>query len=215
MKCIYCNKECKSLNSLKQHEIRCKLNENRKISIVDYSKRKSSNQYIKAKENNLIYKLSDEAKQRISDAAKKRTHTELTKKKLSEIARKNELGGHTSKNRKWYTCKDGSIVNLHSDYEIQVAKSLDENNISWIRPSYILWTDDNNVSHRYYPDFYLKDYDVYLDPKNDYLISKDRNKIEKVCLQNNIKVYVLNKHQLNWQSIASVAQLVEQRTCNA
>lgn len=32
--CKYCGKECKNLNSLKQHEIRCKENKNR-IKPVD------------------------------------------------------------------------------------------------------------------------------------------------------------------------------------
>lgn len=37
MKCKYCGKECKNLNSLKQHEIRCKLNPNR-IKVVNNTK---------------------------------------------------------------------------------------------------------------------------------------------------------------------------------
>ena len=55
-------------------------------------------------------------------------------------------------------------------------------------------------------------YDVYLDPKNDYLIENgqlgtgysDSQKIDWVCKQNNIKVLILNKNQLNWKAIKSL-----------
>jgi hypothetical protein len=39
--CKFCGKECKSLNSLKQHEIRCNKNPNKLI--IDFSKRSSEN----------------------------------------------------------------------------------------------------------------------------------------------------------------------------
>lgn len=64
-----------------------------------------------------------------------------------------------------------------------------------------MWVDKNNESYRYYPDFYLIDYDIYLDPKNNYLIKKDKYKIECVSKQNNIKLKILNKKQLNWKEI--------------
>jgi hypothetical protein len=35
---------------------------------------------------------------------------------------------------------------------------------------YFIWKDNTGNEHRYYPDFYLPEYDVYLDSKNDYLI---------------------------------------------
>ncbi len=123
-------------------------------------------------------------------------HTEETKEKLRNHAIKNKLGGHVSKKRINY-----KGVNLHSSYEYDVAKSLDDNKIKWMRPSYFMWKDLNDIEHRYYPDFYLPEYDVYLDPKNDYLIKKDFIKIKTVALQNNIKLFVLNKNELNWDSI--------------
>lgn len=62
-------------------------------------------------------------------------------------------------------------VSLESSFEILVAKSLDENNIRWSRPKRFQYVDLNDKKHTYTPDFYLPDYDVYLDPKNDYLIT--------------------------------------------
>lgn len=63
--------------------------------------------------------------------------------------------------------------------------------------------------HYYTPDFYLPDYNLYLDPKNDFLINNinpklgyaDSYKIEQVMLQNNIRIIILNKEQLSWDYI--------------
>ena len=85
---------------------------------------------------------------------------------------------------------------------MKLAKSLDEHGISWIRPKVgFLWNDQGN---RYYPDFYLPDFNVYLDPKNNYLRKIDKYKIDNVQLRNNIRVLVLSEEQLDWQNIASM-----------
>lgn len=123
------------------------------------------------------------------------------KDKISEACKKANCGGHTSKKAMHYTTKSGKIIYLQSNYEIQVAEDLDKNNIEWIRPKPLIWLDEKGKSHRYYPDFYLMEYDVYLDPKNDYLIIKDKIKIKSVVLQNNVKVFVLDKNSLSWESI--------------
>ena len=56
------------------------------------------------------------------------------------------------------------------------------------------------------------DYDVYLDPKNDFLIKEinpalgfnDCEKIKLVEQQNDITVHVLNKEQLTWTYIKTL-----------
>jgi hypothetical protein len=93
------------------------------------------------------------------------------------------------------------LVHLQSSFEVAVARSLDANAIVWTRPAAMIWTDTNGEAHRYYADFYLPGHDVYLDPKNDYLIPKDRAKIQAVCDQNKVAVLVLTKDQLDWQTI--------------
>lgn len=35
----------------------------------------------------------------------------------------------------------------------------------------MFYTDNEGNLRYYYPDFYLEDYNVYLDPKNDYLLN--------------------------------------------
>lgn len=89
-------------------------------------------------------------------------------------------------------------VTLDSTYELALAKSLDYHGIAWIRPTFFKYFIGNKLK-RYHPDFYLPAYDVYLDPKNDYLIKIDKNKIKLVEEQNNIIVIVLDKEQLLWR----------------
>lgn len=130
-------------------------------------------------------------------------HTEAEKKHLSECAKRNNLGGwHTSKNY------DYNGIKLDSSYEVTFAQDLDKNNIKWERPKPLLY-ELNGEEHRYYPDFFLPDYNVYVDTKNDYLINHvnprfgitDVEKIHLVEQQNNIKVYILDKNNLLWSSL--------------
>jgi len=79
-----------------------------------------------------------------------------------------------------YVKKDGTLVKLDSAWEEELAKRLDTINVNWTRPAAIRWIDKQGVQRNYFPDFYLPDYDVYLDPKNPYAIKAQIDKIE--CL---------------------------------
>ena len=164
-------------------------------------------QYINAKRKRTFCNVSHEDKyhnphRQYSDAYRKsvsdrvRNSSIETRKKWSDNAKKQGLGGLISS--KCFNYK-GTI--LHSTYELNVAKSLDANNVRWVRPKPLSWIDANMNEHLYYPDFYLIDYNTYLDPKNDYLIIKDSDKINRVIQYNNVKVLILDKNQLSWQNI--------------
>ena len=101
-----------------------------------------------------------------------RTHTKETKKKMSESARNNPY------QRK---CKSTVYYNgqrFDSSWEIKLAQLLDENNIVWEKPKPLLWIDRNNKKHHYFADFYLPNYNVYLDPKNNYCFKVQKEKID-------------------------------------
>lgn len=121
------------------------------------------------------------------------THSNETKDRLSILACK-RIAKHSkySKNTEY---SPGVI--LESSYEVSVAKILDELGIEWIkvRQGYI-W-DDNGKKRRYIPDFYLPKQNIFLDPKNDYLIKKDKRKIESAMKINNIRVVILSKELIN------------------
>lgn len=130
-------------------------------------------------------------------------HTEAEKKHLSECAKRNNFGGwHTSKNINY------NGIKLDSSYEVAFAQDLDKNNIKWERPKPLYWKL-NGSEHRYYPDFFLPDYNVYVDTKNDYLINHinpkfgitDVEKISLVEAQNNVKILILDKDNLSWQGL--------------
>ena len=55
---------------------------------------------------------------------------------------------------------------------------LDELNIQWKRPSTpIKWIDLAGKEHNYFPDFYLCDYDMFLDPKNPRAVAVQQGKL--------------------------------------
>ena len=114
-----------------------------------------------------------------------KTHSEKSKKLMSDSALKSKHRRILRSTRK-YICKDGSEVLLDSSWEEALALRLDELNINWIRPKPIEWLDKNNKPHNYFPDFYLIDYDIYLDPKNDIVYNRSIDKIEalKIVLPN-------------------------------
>lgn len=115
----------------------------------------------------------------------------------SELAKKTGLGGNRNNYAHgWYDSPIAGRVYLESSYEYKVAVELDKNKIKWERPAPL-----NYDNKKYYPDFYLIDYGIYLDPKNDYLIEKDYTKINRVEKINDVIVLVLDKHNLTWERI--------------
>ncbi len=77
-------------------------------------------------------------------------------------------------------------VVLESSWELEIAMLLDSKNIKWIRPNSIKWIQEDGKNRLYYPDFYLIDYNMYLDPKNPYCMELDKEKMKIVSKQINI-----------------------------
>ena len=69
-------------------------------------------------------------------------------------------------------------VLLDSSWELELAMRLDSLSIKWIRPEPLKWKDVDGIEHNYFPDFYLPEYDLYLDPKNPQAFKVQKNKIE-------------------------------------
>lgn len=82
---------------------------------------------------------------------------------------------------------------LNGKWELDVAKWLDENNIRWTNIVNGFKYEWKNELHTYFPDFYLLDFDVYLEVKGfererdrckwrvlDNLIILKKNEIEKI-----------------------------------
>ncbi len=100
-------------------------------------------------------------------------------------------------------------IKLGSSYEYKVALSLDENYIKWIKPKPLKYVDIKGKIRNYFPDFFLPEYNVFLDPKNDFLIKhvnpetgfRDSDKIKWASEFNKVKIIILDKNQLTWKCI--------------
>ena len=209
--CKFCGKVCKNANSLRNHERLCKENpEHQESSWIKFNKEHGAwNKGLTKETDERVRKYGETFSERYkgTEEGKKvcgHPHTDEYKQKMSKLAFERHLGGwHTSKTIEYKETK------LDSNYELEVAKTLDENQVKWERPTYFMWEDSNGLKHRYYPDFYLPDYNVYLDPKNDYLINNkskrfgitDVEKIKLVENQNKIRIIILDKQNLTWKSI--------------
>lgn len=73
-------------------------------------------------------------------------------------------------------------ISMDSSWEVQLATWLDEQRIEWVRDRKVMfwWTDKEGNKRRYYPDFHLPKYGLYLDPKNKTLMVKDAFKLQQV-----------------------------------
>lgn len=203
--CKYCNKECKNLNSLKQHEIRCKLNPNR-IN-MDYIKpghlksHKGTNQFIKAKELGLPKPIvSDETKKKLSKVWKNKKHTNKSKELIKNTINYKIL------NNEWHNENNIKILykNIYFDssWEVNFVKYLENKNIIQERPKKYFKYYFNNGIHNYYPDLYLPEYDLYIEIKgqpNERDYEKWNQFTEKLDIYDSKDLYelgILNKYDL-------------------
>lgn len=99
-------------------------------------------------------------------------HTEATRLKISEAAQRSN---HRRLRRNTIVYRG---VTMDSTWEIRLAERLDELGVEWTRPGPYQWIDDQGKTRHYFPDFYLPEYDIYLDPKNRHAARVQSSKIE-------------------------------------
>ena len=179
MQCNFCNKICKNNNSLRNHERLCKDNPNRQILVSNFIKYnvkrrelniKGSNQYTKAAELGLPKPIiSTETRLKLSQANKRRPPMSLEDRaRKSEIMRRvvKDNPESYSKNNVSGRVKgvDYKGVRLKGSWELLVAQWLDRHSINWqyeTRGFEYQWQG----TRMYYPDFYLPEFDIYLEVK--------------------------------------------------
>jgi hypothetical protein len=109
--------------------------------------------------------------------------------KFSLISRNNRAnpncGGKTNWNKFTY-----NGVSFDSSWEVEIAQFMDARGIIWERKNITVfkWEDPSGSTRRYHPDFYLRDFDCYLDPKNKFLQKKDKFKLDSVRDKYNINL---------------------------
>lgn len=143
------------------------------------------------------FKQSEETKEKIREAHRQgryahidhsswwvgKCHSEVTK----ELLRQRALASpHRRLKKKMIEYKG---ILLDSSWELELAKRLDSINIKWIRPDPIIWVDEGGNSHHYFPDFYLPQFNLYLDPKNPQAAKVQKKKLDLLLTQHpNIKI---------------------------
>ncbi len=196
--CKHCKKEFnisdKTLGWMANHSRWCdknpkrqeyveKLSNNNNVDVMNAARKKSGiyNQYAKARiEGKEIPESPLKGK---PGTFLGRTHTEETK----QLMREKSLASPHRRLKKGVVEYKGIL--LDSSWELELAKRLDELEIKWVRPDPIPWVDEEGVTHNYFPDFYLEDYDLFLDPKNPHAIKVQKKKLD--CLLTQYKNIVI------------------------
>lgn len=142
-----------------------------------------TNQYTKAKKLGLPKpEISKETRQKISDAAieqNKHMWTEEFRKKHSESMKRAVLENPESYSKNNVSGRVKIIeykgIKLKGSWELKTAKWLDSQSIKWeseVNPQPYFWNGD---WHLYFPDFYLEDFDTYIEVKG-YKTERDHAK---------------------------------------
>lgn len=95
-----------------------------------------------------------------------------------------------------YTHSNGKVYKVQGTWELKFIKWLDDNNMKFeCHKGKIPYVDDENKSRNYYPDFFVYDWNLYIDVKSDYTYLGQERKFE--ILQKNINnIKILFKEDL-------------------
>ena len=199
--CKYCNKSCKNINSLKQHERLCKLNPDRCESpFVKFNKqrRHAWNKGL-TKDTDVRVKRNAESVSKSYTTGKSKVwckglskETDYRIKQLSEKI-SNTILEHV-KNNNWHNSFGKSKIveyngiKFHGTWEVEFAKFLTKHHIKWERPVEKFEYPFYNKTHYYTPDFYLPDLDLFIEIKG-YPTERDFNKWENFPKDKNLNIY--------------------------
>jgi len=206
--CRFCGRETQSKKGNGYHQRYCndnpnpekhKAKSNKWIESMGKRKVRGNNQYTKAKELGLSRPIYDRSNIPLSGAAV------ASKEQKSLWAKEAKTGGYRENagRSKKFRVNDsfGNEVVLQSSYELMCSEILNSLNIDWIRPKHLKW---DNGKRKYFADFYLPVYDIYLDPKNNYKAKLDEEKINSVINENSVRVYIISEKQLTKEHITTL-----------
>ena len=114
-----------------------------------------------------------------------------TRKKMSDSARK------SAHRRLQRNIVEYNGVKFDSSWEVRLAKKLDADNIKWVRPNPLVYVDKTGLNRHYFPDFYLPDYNLYLDPKNPQAFKVQKDKIDCLQLQYNNIIFLCSLNEID------------------
>ena len=192
LNCKFCQKECKSENSLRNHERCCPDNPDRKYK-NGMTGKKGSNQFTFADQNGL--KKPKAWNVGLPGTFLGRKHTAESKKKISEKLSINNKGGRS----KWY---EVSGQKVQGTWEKNIALKLNELGITWIKLKTnkdTLKYEMNGKTRSYTPDFYLPEFDMYLEIKG-FWWGNDKEKM-KIVLETHKDKRIIVVEKLQYEQI--------------
>ena len=156
--------------------------------------------------------MSDSKKNKLSATTKKAwvdgkhkgiAHTVEAKEKIS-IAALASTHRRLLKSTRVYISKTGESVLLDSSWEEALAVRLDELGIDWIRPTEpIIWKDSMNRDRKYFPDFYLPEFEIFLEPKNPAAAMSQSEKVEWLLKNRKDVVFLMSLQECNNFALSS------------
>jgi hypothetical protein len=171
--CKHCSKESKSLKSLVNHERLCASNPGKQTSsLVAYNKSRNNEPWNKGKVG-----VQEAWNKGLPGTFLGKKHTAESKQKISEKLSINNKGGRA----KWYMVAG---QNVQGTWERDIATKFEQLNIRWIKLKTnkdMLKYEMNGKIRSYTPDFYLPDYDMYVEVKG-FWWGDDKEKM-KIVLQ--------------------------------
>jgi len=186
MNCKFCKKKCLNNNSLVQHQIRCNRNPDKIRTKHSEETKKKLSKVMKEVNTNSQRVWKTESIEKLRQSSKsfnKGYWTEENRKKHSDLMKKvvkqnpeSYSTNNVSGRAKIY---EYNGVKLKGTWEVRIATLLDKYNIKWtndIKPIPYFWEEK---WHLYFPDFYLIEYDKYIEVKG-YERKRDISKWEAV-----------------------------------
>ena len=189
-----CGREFESGQSLNAHFSRCLVHRNGKPTrkfkfyLNDESRKKSGDTYSKR------ISLGE-----LIPGFKNKSHSVKTRQLLSDKMSERNNGYVKTKYHEIFCPLLKTTVKVQGSWELKFATILNDNNILWEKGfKYPIKYFHNNIFHKYLPDFFLTNYNVYVEIKGFWFKSKDgrvddKRKMKLVAEQNpDIQIIILD-----------------------
>lgn len=162
----------------------------RESCVIFNSERMKHNNPMK---NTLVVERAKLRQKKMSQETR-RKHAEATRERWAS----GKMHGVKVGKCKWFdfVTKNGKNIKCQGTWELAFAKWADKKNLNIeSHVGRFLYFDDNNNKKFYYPDFWVKDWNCYVEIKNDYHYNLQSGKFENVKKFNkniNIKLLMLD-----------------------
>ena len=192
--CELCNRKI-SLSNFARHAQSCEGPKKKKIRGIDFDPNYGFKTNTRTQWNKGLTKETDERVKKNSDSLaetlqRKIANGEFIPRRLSQeekFALSKRMSEHNPGGKsKWF---EVSGVKVQGTWERDIAVKLNESCIKWVRPKCIKYIMGGKMRN-YTPDFYLPDFDVYLEVKG-YWWGNDKEKMECVIAQHSDKKFVI------------------------